>query len=179
MNPSDVLSPQRLIEDERQLVNISPHGRIRIAVGYPNTYRVALSSLAHQWVTRLATRNADVGVERFYLDGSPKGRTFEHHSPLGDMDILAFTCSFELDAVHVLTILDNAGIPRHSADRNARHPLIVVGGPVASINPLPMSPSVDVFCLGAGEILLPKLLEILKDTPDRTRLLEDLANRDG
>ncbi len=172
-------SPQRLLEDERHLVEISPHGRIRVAVGYPNTYRVALSSLSHQWITRLTARVGDVGVERFYLDVNPSGRTFDHFSPLGDMDVLALTCSFELDAVHLLSILDNAGIPRRSAERSTRDPLIVVGGAVASINPLPLSPAVDVFCLGAGEILLPELLGAVRDTPNRSRLLEELADKDG
>ncbi len=80
------LSSQHLLEDERHLVEISAHGRIRVGVGYPNTYRVALSSLSHQWVTRLISRVEDVGVERFYLDANPSGRTIEHNSPLGDMD---------------------------------------------------------------------------------------------
>lgn len=172
-----VSSPKQLVDDERRLIDISPHGQIRIGVGYPNSYRVALSSLAHQWITRLSARIEDVGVERFYLDGT--GRTFEYRSPLGDMDILAFTVSFELDAVHVLNILDDSGIPRRWAQRTARDPLVVVGGPVASINPLPLSPAVDVFCLGAGEILLPVLLEAVKNTADRSKLLEDLAARDG
>ncbi|RLE25995.1 MAG: hypothetical protein DRJ65_06495 [Acidobacteria bacterium] len=174
-----VSNPRELVDDERRLVELSPHGGIRIGVGYPNSYRVALSSLAHQWITRLSSRVADVGVERFYLDGSNKGRTFEYDSPLGDMDILAFTVSFELDAVHLLQILDDGGIPRRWEQRTARDPLIVVGGPVASINPLPLSPAIDVFCLGAGEILLPELLEAVKNTADRSELLEDLATRDG
>jgi len=173
------LSSQHLLEDERHLVEISAHGRIRVGVGYPNTYRVALSSLSHQWVTRLISRVEDVGVERFYLDANPSGRTIEHNSPLGDMDVLALTCSFELDAVNLLTILDAAGIPRLRTERSARDPLIVVGGAVASINPLPLSPAVDVFCLGAGEILLPELFEAVKDFPDRDQLLEELGDKDG
>ena len=174
-----ISNAHRLLSEERRLVETSPHGRIRLAIGFPNSYRVALSSLSHQWITRLAAREDDVGVDRFYLDETPGGKTFEHRSPLGSMDILAFTCSFELDAVHLLTILDRAGIPRRAKDRNARAPLIVVGGAIASINPLPLSPCVDVFCLGAGEILLPKLLHAVKQCPDRSRLLEDLASMEG
>lgn len=173
------ISQQQLLEDERHLVEISPHGAIRMGVGYPNAYGVALSSLSHQWITRLTARVEDVGVERFYLDQSLSGRTFGRRSPLGDMDILALTCSFELDAVHILTLLDSAGIPRRREERSDRDPLIVVGGAVASINPLPLSPAVDVFCLGAGEILLPRLLGLVKNTPNRSRLLEELAAMDG
>ncbi len=174
--PADV---RVLIRDERRLIETSPHGNIRIGIGYPNRYHVALSSLAHQWIAGLASRIPDVGVDRFYADPEFGGRTVVHGIPLGDLDILAFTCSFEPDAAHLLEILDRAGIPLRSSDRGARRPLVVVGGPVASINPLPLSPAVDVFCLGAAEILLPLLHRVLTTTPSRERALEELASLDG
>ncbi len=64
-------------------------------------------------------------------------------------------------------------------DRNHRHPLLVMGGAVASINPLPLSPAVDVFVLGSAEILWPALLEAMTEQPDRERFLLELASRDG
>ncbi|MCD4751343.1 MAG: radical SAM protein [Thermoanaerobaculales bacterium] len=173
------ISARKLLQDETRLVECSPHGRLRIAVGYPNSYHVAHSSLAYQWVTRLTGATHEVGVERFVADSHLAGRTLESETPLGNLDVLAFSCSFELDAVNILRILDSAGIPRLSNERAARHPLIVVGGAIASINPLPLSPAVDVFCLGAAELLLPNLLAAIQDTPEREKLLEDLAAQDG
>ena len=179
MTDSTSIDVRTLVRDERRLMETSPHGGIRIGIGYPNRYHVALSSLAHQWIAGLASRVPDVGVDRFYADPSFEGRTFLHGIPLGDLDVLAFTCSFEPDAAHLLEILDRAGIPRRSTERGPRRPLVVVGGPVASINPLPLSPAVDVFCLGAGEILLPHLLRVLTEAPTRRRALEELASFDG
>jgi radical SAM superfamily enzyme YgiQ (UPF0313 family) len=55
----------------------------------------------------------------------------------------------------------------------------VVGGPVASINPLPLADFVDVFVLGAAERLWAPLLAALREHGSHSALLEDLAQRDG
>ena len=148
-------------------------------MGYPNTYHVGMSSLAFQWVVELAAGCQDVGVERFFSDPQLIGKTLETGSDLGDFDVLAWSCSFELDAANILSTLDAAGVPRRRESRNHRHPLVIVGGAVASINPLPLSPAVDVFVLGSGELLWPPLLDMVLTHPDRHQLLRELANRDG
>ncbi len=151
-----------------------------MGVGYANTYRVGMSSLAFQWALELAASGADIGVERFFADPEIGiGRTLETGSSIGDFDLLAWSCSFELDAANLLATLDAAGIPRLRSERNHRHPLLVIGGAVASINPLPLSPAVDVFVLGSAELLWPPLLALIREIPDRERLLLELADRDG
>ena len=138
-----------------------------------------MSSLAYQWVIELAAACPDVGVERFFAGSLADGRTLDEGSALGDLDLLAWSCSFELDAPNVLGTLDAAGIPRRREDRDHHHPLMVMGGAVASINPLPLSQAVDVFVLGSAELLWPPLLEAMRENPVRERLLLELASRDG
>ena len=168
------------MEAERRVLNVPVAGALRVGVGYPNTYAVGMSSLAFQWAVELATSCEDIGVERFFADPATDiGRTLDTGSALGDLDVLAWSCSFELDAVNVLTTLDAAGIPRLRDHRNHRHPLLILGGAVASINPLPLAPVVDVFVLGSAELLWPPLLALVREYPDRDRLLVELANRDG
>ncbi len=168
-----------LLAAERRAVGVSPAGALRVGVGYPNSYHVAMSSLAYQWVVELAASRPDVGVERFFAGTLADGRTLDGGSALGDLDLLAWSCSFELDAPNLLATLDAAGIPRRREDRNHRHPLVVMGGAVASINPLPLAPAVDVFVLGSAELLWPALLEAMDEHPERERLLLELASRDG
>ncbi len=168
-----------LLAAERRAVGVSPAGALRVGVGYPNSYHVAMSSLAYQWVVELAASCPDVGVERFFAGTLADGRTLDGGSALGDLDLLAWSCSFELDAPNLLATLDAAGIPRRREDRNHRHPLVVMGGAVASINPLPLAPAVDVFVLGSAELLWPALLEAMDEHPERERLLLELASRDG
>lgn len=155
------------------------HGSFRLAVGYPNSYHVGMSSLSHLWVHRLALEIPGITAERFYADKELHSRSLESNRALGDFDALAFTFSFELDAVNLLKILQKAGIAPRLKERHPRAPLVIVGGAAASINPLPISPAVDIFCLGAAEILWPGLLERLRDSRNHESLLEELAGEDG
>lgn len=168
-----------LLEAERRLIEPAQEGSLRVGVGYPNSYHVAISSLAYQWVVELTASLNGIGVDRFFCDVPGRGRGFDSGNPLSGLDVLAWSCSFELDAANLLGTLDAAGIPRRRENRDHRHPLLVVGGAVASINPLPLAPAIDVFVIGSAELLWPPLLELIRDTPDRGRLLEILAERDG
>lgn len=168
-----------LLADERSRIILPRQGRLRVGVGYPNSYHVALSSLAYQWIIELAAGVPDIAISRFFAPPDGLGRTLEDETPLGSLDLLAWSCSFELDGVNLIRTLDAAGIARRRCDRSARDPLLVLGGAVASINPLPLSPAVDVFVIGAAELLWPNLLELARDEPDRDRLLAELASRDG
>jgi len=170
---------ERLLKAEHRTVAANPAGGLRVGVGYPNTYHVAMSSLAFQWVVELAASCEDVGVERFFADSPGDGRTLETASQLGDFDVLAWSCSFELDAVNLLATLSAAGIPRRREERDHRHPLLVMGGAVASINPLPLAPAIDVFVLGSAELLWPPLLRAVREHSNRDDLLLELAGRDG
>ncbi|MCG6949985.1 MAG: B12-binding domain-containing radical SAM protein [Acidobacteria bacterium] len=171
---------RRLLQAERRTFVVPRAGGLRVGMGYANTYRIGMSSLAYQWSVELAAGIGDIGVERFFADPelSP-GRTIEAHSALGDLDVLAWSCSFELDTANLLATLDAAGIPRRSSERTSRHPLLVMGGAVASINPLPLAPAIDVFVLGSAELLWPPLLHLIQENPSRDRLLLELADRDG
>jgi radical SAM superfamily enzyme YgiQ (UPF0313 family) len=168
----------RLLGDESSRLRIPLHGGFRIGVGYPNTYHVAQSSLAFQWVVELTADQPDCAVERFLAERSLIGYSLDTGRPLGDFDLLAWSCSFELDGVNLLRTLDAAAIPRRRVERGTRSPLLVLGGSVASINPLPLAPVIDVFVLGAAELLWPQLIELARSL-DRGKLLEELAARDG
>ena len=60
-----------------------------------------------------------------------------------DFDVLAFSVSFEWDYTNVVSMLRLAGLPLHAAERDARHPLVVIGGAVTFVNPdrSPRSPT--------------------------------------
>lgn len=167
-----------ILASERTRLDVPLHGGLSVAVGYPNTYHVAMSSLAFQWVVEIAARQRDTAVERCFSEPDFAGHTLETGRALAEVDVLAWSCSFELDAANLLRALGAAGIPRRREDRGPRFPLIVVGGAVASINPLPLAPAVDVFVLGAAERLWPPLLAMAREY-ERDRLLEELAGLDG
>ncbi len=77
--------------------------------------------------------------------------TLESQSAVRDFDIIAFTASFEKDYVNIPTILDLAGVPVFSEDRDDSHPMVIAGGCGVSLNPEPVAEMIDLFLLGEGE----------------------------
>ncbi len=104
-----------LLDDERRRLELPRQGRFRVGIGYPNSYHVALSSLAYQWVVELASGVPEIAVSRFFAPPDGAGRTLEDETPLASLNMIAWSCSFELDAVNIVHTLDAAGIPRRSA----------------------------------------------------------------
>ena len=170
-----------------------PHGgRLRVALAFPNTYFVGMSSLGFQTVYRLFNGLDEVVCERVFLppkqelqaqlaSGAPL-LTLESQTPVRDFDVFAFSVSFEWDYTNVVSLLRLAGLPPRAAARDERHPLVVIGGAVTFVNPEPLAPFADVIAAGEGEVLIPELVTALRredEGADRTALLKRLAASRG
>src|SRR5919107_442717 len=155
-----------------------PHAhRLRIALIFPNTYFVGMSNLGFQTVYRLFNDQPDIVCERAFLppkqelaalrDAGTRIVTIESQTPVRDFDVIAFSVSFEWDYTNVLTMLRLAGVPVRAADRDYKHPLIVIGGAVTFVNPEPLAPFADVIAAGEGEALIPGLRSAFASASDR------------
>jgi radical SAM superfamily enzyme YgiQ (UPF0313 family) len=164
-------------------------GRLRVALAFPNTYYVGMSSLGFQTVYRLFNDLDDVVCERVFLppkqelkeqleSGTPL-LTMESQTPVSDFDVLAFSVSFEWDYTNVVTMLRLAGLPPRADDRTSRHPLVVIGGAVTFVNPEPLAVFADVIAAGEGELLVPTLSSACRDAADRPELLGRLTTQRG
>ena len=161
-------------------------GRLPIALVYPNAYRTGMSSLGFQILYRLLNSVSDVVCERCFwepslLKSGEEPITLEGQRPLGDFAAVAFSVSFELDYFHVVSLLRQAGIPLRAQERDERHPLILGGGPCLTANPEPLTPLFDAVGIGEGEVVLPGVLEALREKAagPREELLESLAKVPG
>jgi radical SAM superfamily enzyme YgiQ (UPF0313 family) len=167
-----------------------PHGgRLRVALAFPNTYYVGMSSLGLQTVYRLFNDIDDVVCERVFLppkqelaaqvaSGAPL-LTIESQTPVRDFDVLAFSVSFEWDYTNVVTMLRLAGLAPRAAARDRRDPLVVIGGAVTFVNPEPLALFADVIAAGEGETLVPDLIDALRRRESRDDLLRQLTTRTG
>jgi radical SAM superfamily enzyme YgiQ (UPF0313 family) len=167
-----------------------PHGgRLRVALAFPNTYFVGMSSLGFQTIYRLFNELDDVVCERVFLppkqelqqqlsDGSPL-LTLESQTPVSQFDVLAFSVSFEWDYTNVVSMLRLARLPVRASARNPRHPLVVIGGAVTFVNPEPLALFADVIAAGEGEVLVPALSASIRAADDRDDLLRRLASQRG
>jgi radical SAM superfamily enzyme YgiQ (UPF0313 family) len=131
----------------------------------------------------------DVLCERAFLpddvDGEDLERrgerlvTFETGTPLRGFHVLAFSVSFENDYLHVLRMLRLAGVPLRAAERGPRDPIVVIGGAATFLNPEPLAPFADLFAVGEGEALVPRLVDALAGAADPRRGLDALLEKDG
>ena len=161
-------------------------GKLTVALAYPNTYFVGMSSLALQILYRSFNARQGVVCERVFWDrdaaeaGLPL-HVLESQTPVRDFDVWAFTISFEMDYFNVVAMLRQAGVPELAEQRAAsassnRWPLLIAGGPGVSMNPEPVAPFFDAIVIGESELLLPELMDLLCDgiDGDRERLLDAL-----
>jgi radical SAM superfamily enzyme YgiQ (UPF0313 family) len=164
---------------ERFTEAVNRFGAFRMALGFPNSYEIGMSNLGFQWVYRLFNRVPDLVCERFFFEEGASAVSFESGTPLSEFGVLAWSLSWEMDIVHIVKTLAAAGIPPRRESRDERHPLIVVGGDIARMNPAALTAFVDVFALGDGERLVPRITELVGSGLSRGRFLEAAARLPG
>jgi radical SAM superfamily enzyme YgiQ (UPF0313 family) len=160
--------------EESGAIRKSWPGRIHIGLVFPQTYALAMSNLGYQTVYGQFNRFDDVLCERFCLPDqtAPRPVSIESGRPLAAFDIVAFSMAFENDYPHLLQILENARLPLLAGERDAGHPLVVIGGIAAMLNPEPLAPFADLVLLGEAEAILSDFMKCYrKTTGNRTQFL--------
>ncbi|MBW2370487.1 MAG: radical SAM protein [Deltaproteobacteria bacterium] len=155
------------------------HGRIRVALVYPNVYSVGMANLGFQRVYQLFNEAEHIVCERVFLPQDTQRqvalRSIESGRPLSDFDVIAFSISFENDYPNLLTILKKSGIGLRSSDRRPSDPLVISGGVACMMNPEPLALFVDCFLIGEAEAILPDFLRRLETGIQKAALLKILA----
>jgi radical SAM family uncharacterized protein len=177
-HPSDKQRSARL-DAETGAIRKRWSNRVRVALVYPNHYRVGMANLGFQTVYRLLNALAHVVCERVFLPDHDSGGnhivSLESGRKLTEFDCIAFSLSFENDYSNVLTVLDKAALPLPSAQRDTSLPLVMAGGVACFLNPEPLAPFIDCFLLGEAESLLPSFFETFDPGSDRRKMLRELA----
>lgn len=160
------------------------HGRRAVALVYPSPYSVGMSSLGFQQVYRLLNALPDTVAERAFLpDSDDDGRgpllTYESGRPAANFGVLAYSLAYELELPGLFATLERAGVPVLREERHARHPWVVVGGPLTFVNPAPLAPFADVVVLGEVEPGLAALVDGLFAGDERAVALRRLAELPG
>jgi radical SAM family uncharacterized protein len=145
---------------------------VRVAVAFPDTYTIGMSHLGCQILYWLINHTEGCCAERVFCpwaDAESVMRekriplfTWDTRQPVRSADILAVSLQYEMAFTSVLQVLDLAGVPLRSADRDDSHPLVIAGGPQAD-NPEPMAPFLDLVVLGDGEESMAAILEAYRE----------------
>ncbi|MFP4476517.1 MAG: TIGR03960 family B12-binding radical SAM protein [Desulfatibacillaceae bacterium] len=144
----------------------------RMVLAFPDVYEVGTSHFGIQILYDVLNADAGVLAERVYAPDSDmedelRSRglplfSLESRRPLGDFDVLGFSLLYELNYTNVLNMLDLAGIPLLSRDRDDSHPVVIAGGPCAC-NPEPVSGFFDAIVVGDGEPVAPELVRVYRE----------------
>jgi radical SAM family uncharacterized protein len=169
---------------------------VKFAIAFPDAYEIGMSNLACSIIYNLLNSRADCLAERVYAPWPDMDRALRQHgvplftletrTPLAEFDLWGFALSFELSYTNLLNMLDLAGVPVRSLDRDAGKPEgghwpIIIAGGHCTFNPEPMAPFVDLFVIGEAEEVLGDITDCFKANRNGTReeLLLALAQIEG
>jgi radical SAM family uncharacterized protein/radical SAM-linked protein len=189
-----VTKPSRYIGAEVNAVVKDP-GSVSLtwALCFPDAYEVGMSHLGLKVLYEILNARPDIWAQRVFAPWTDMEEKLRKHdlplyalegfTPLGEMDIIAFTLQYELSYTNILNMLDLAGLPVYAKDRNESHPLVIAGGPCA-LNPEPLADFIDVVDIGDSEESVLEISDIVLDfkrrgVNDKKALLAALSKVEG
>jgi radical SAM family uncharacterized protein len=143
----------------------------KVAFVFPDIYDIGVSNVGLKILYDQVNQREDALAERAYAPWSDMETlmreigiplyTLESKRPLACFDLIGFSLPYETLYTNTLNILDLAGIPVRSLDRNETHPIIIAGGH-STMNPEPMHTFIDAFVIGEGEEVIHDIIEVVK-----------------
>lgn len=157
--------------------------RYRVALLYPNTYAVALSSLGYQAVWERIDALPGVACERVVLPDDREAlrrsrrrlTSLETERPLTGFDVVGVSISDEMDLGALAEALHLGGLAPLVDDRPDDAPPVIVGGPLTHSNPRPLAAFADAVVCGDSEAVLAPLVRAALDAPGRAAFREAAA----
>ncbi len=169
-----------------------PAMRATWALCFPDVYEVGMSNLGFRVLYEVLNSVPDIACERAFMPWPDMAQlqrqrgiplwSWESRAPLRDFDILGFSLQFEACYATCLEMLDLAGVPIYSRDRQEHHPLVLAGGP-CTLNGEPVAPFFDAMVLGDGEEVVLEISQLVAQWKEasgsRQELLASLSQIPG
>ena len=167
----------------------------RVALAFPDIYDLGMSNLGIMLLYEQINQQTDMLAERVFAPWEDMETVMrERDMPLfsletkhqvRDFDLLGISLPYDQLFTNVLNMLDLAGMPVRSRDRDhgdadGPYPLVIAGGH-SCYNPEPMSPFIDAFVIGEGEEIIVELARVvaaMREAP-RSEQLAAIAQIQG
>jgi len=164
----------------------------KVAFVFPDIYDIGVSNVGLKILYDQVNQRDDALAERAYapwFDMEALMReneiplyTLESKRPLACFDLIGFSLPYETLYTNALNVLDLAGIPVRSIDRDESHPVIIAGGH-STMNPEPMHAFIDAFVIGEGEEVIHDIINVMQKSKakgtKRADTLHELAKIQG
>ncbi len=165
---------------------------VKVLLAFPDAYEIGLSNIGIRIIHHILNQRPDTAAELAFApwpDAEAEMRrlgiplfSLDSHAPADAFDVIGFSLQYELQYTNVLAMLDLAGLPLRSTDRDQRHALVIAGGAQA-FSPEPMAEFIDAFVVGDGEEVIHALVDVVREAKRgrwaRTRLMQRLAHLRG
>jgi radical SAM family uncharacterized protein len=162
--------------------------QVKVALVFPDIYDIGVSNVGLKILYDQINQRDDALAERAYAPWTDMEALMREHGiplyaleskrPLAGFDLIGFTLPYETLYTNTLNILDLAGIPVRSADRDETHPIIIAGGH-STTNPEPMHAFIDAFVIGEGEEVIHDIVNVVQKHMSRGQALKELAQIPG
>jgi radical SAM family uncharacterized protein len=162
----------------------------KVALAFPDIYDLGMSNLGIMILYEQINNQPDMLAERVFspwLDMEAHMRegaiplfSLETKHAVRKFDLLGISLPYEQLYTNVLNMLDLAGMPVRSADRDETYPFVIAGGH-ACYNPEPMADIIDAFVIGEGEEIIVEVSRTLRQMrgADRATQLKAIAGIQG
>jgi radical SAM family uncharacterized protein len=157
----------------------------KVAFIFPDIYDIGVSNVGLKILYDQVNQRDDALAERAYapwLDMEALMReheiplyTLESKRPLAEFDLIGISLPYETLYTNTLNVLDLAGIPVRSEERDETHPVIVAGGH-STMNPEPMYAFIDAFVIGEGEEVIHDIIHAIQEFKRRRKEGSDLSH---
>lgn len=182
-----VEKPSRYIGGEFGEPDIAP-SKFNYCICFPDVYEVALSNLGIRIVSDVINSVDGACCDRCYAPWPDFGNQLKENEiplysltlkkPLKEFDMLGFSLQYEMSYTTILYMLDLAGIPLLSKDRDENFPIIQGGGPCA-FNPEPLADIFDLFVIGDGEDSMRELTKLKLKIKNKKEFLKEATKIKG
>ena len=157
--------------------------KTKVAFVFPDIYDIGVSNVGIKILLDQVNQRDDALAERAYapwLDMEVLMRengiplyALESKQPLACFDIIGFTLPYETLYTNALNVLDLAGIPLRSSERDETHPFVIAGGH-STMNPEPMHAFIDAFAIGEGEEIIHDIINVIQNGREQNTKREDI-----
>ncbi|GAB1471147.1 TIGR03960 family B12-binding radical SAM protein [Chloroflexota bacterium] len=152
--------------------------KTRVAFVFPDIYDIGVSNVGLKVLYDQINQREDALAERAYSPWFDMEALMRAHQiplyaleskrPLACFDLIGFSLPYETLYTNALNILDLAGIPIRSEERDDSHPIIIAGGH-STMNPEPMHTFIDAFVVGEGEEAIHDIVNSMQKTQGKPR----------
>lgn len=167
-----VQKPGRYIGYEHnQVVKDWSQTPMRVALAFPDIYDLGMSNLGLAILYDIINKQPDMLAERVFAPWPDMEAALRHAGvplysletkhPVAEFDVLGISLPYETLYTNALNVLDLAGIPLLTSERNRDDPLVIAGGH-ATFNPEPMTDFFDAFVIGEGEEVILDIVHCLE-----------------